>query len=340
MPQHIIRWLLLIVATIPFVHVLVRVPEAVLGPGFAPAVVAQAPSPLTAADRHRLVEAVVANLRKYYFDRQVAQTTATALLAHETGGDYNVVTDGQAFASLLGRHLIDASRDVHFSIEYTRGVFPDFSKPPPAAADAGSRAAMAESNCTFEKVEIRPNKVGYLKLNSFPDLAACRSKAESAMAALNHAHTVIIDLRDNRGGYPGMVVFLASYLFDHPEFMFNPRDPITEQTWTRPVAGSLLVDKPVYVLTSSRTYSAAEQFSYDLKMLKRATLVGETTGGAAHSGVLHNLDDHFAIGIPDHRPMNPFADKDWAVTGVEPDVKATAAGALAIAEKLAAARRR
>jgi C-terminal processing protease CtpA/Prc len=95
------------------------------------------------------------------------------------------------------------------------------------------------------------------------------------------------------------------------------------------------VDKPVYILTSSRTYSAAEQFSYDLKMLKRATLVGETTGGAAHTGTLHNLDDHFAIGIPEHRPVNPFGDKDWAVTGVEPNVKVKAADALATAEKLA-----
>jgi C-terminal processing protease CtpA/Prc len=69
-------------------------------------------------------------------------------------------------------------------------------------------------------------------------------------------------------------------------------------------------------------------------MLKRAMLVGETTGGASHSGVLHNLDDHFAVGIPEHRPLNPFSDRDWAMTGVEPDVKANAADALAAAEKL------
>ncbi|MBZ5624325.1 MAG: S41 family peptidase [Acidobacteriia bacterium] len=139
------------------------------------------------------------------------------------------------------------------------------------------------------------------------------------MAALNHADALIFDLRDNRGGYTNMVVFLASYLFDHPEYMFNPRDPITEQTWTRcPVAGSLLVDNPIYILISSRTYSGAEQFRYDLKMLKRATLIGETTGGASHYGVLHNLDDHFAVGVPEHRPVNPFFDKDWAITGIEP----------------------
>ena len=220
-------------------------------------------------------------------------------------------------------------------MEYTRSVFPDFSQPPAPEFQARYRAAMKQANCTFEKVGIGPDHVGYVKLNSFPDIAACQSLAESAMSALNHADALIFDLRDNRGGYTNMVVFLASCLFDHPEYMFNPRDPVTEQSWTRsPIAGSLLVDKPVYILTSSRTYSAAEQFSYDLKMLRRATLVGETTGGASHAGTLHNLDHHFAIGIPQHRPANPFAGKDWAVTGVEPDVKVNAADALATAGKL------
>lgn len=300
---------------------------------------AQAPTSevkLDAAERQLVLDTVIADVKQNYFDRIIAQKTADALLAHERAGDYNQVTDGHAFANLLARHLIDASGDAHFTMEYTPNVFPDFSKPPSPEAQARYRTAMEQVNCTFEKVEIRPNNVGYVKLNAFPDIAACQSKAESAMRALNHADALIFDLRDNRGGYTNMVVFLASYLFDHPEYMFNPRDAITAETWTHsPVAGSLLVDKPVYILTSTRTYSAAEQFSYDLKVLKRATLIGETTGGASHAGVLHNLDDHFAIGIPEHKPVNPFSDKDWAITGIEPDVKVKAADALATAEKLA-----
>lgn len=304
-------------------------------------VAAQAPPQLTAADRHRLVGSVATNVKQHYFDTQIAETTASALVAHEKAGDYNAVIDGQSFANLLARHLIEASGDNHFTVEYTPRVFPDFSKPPAPESQERYRAAMEQANCTFETVEIRPRNVGYIKLNSFADTAVCQAKAQSAMTALNHTAALIFDLRDNRGGYPTMVVFLAGYLFDHPEYMFNPRDPVTEQTWTRsPVAGNELSDKPVYILTSSRTYSAAEQFSYDLKMLRRATLVGEPTGGANHSGVLHNLDDHFAVGIPEHRPLNPFGAKDWALTGVEPDVKVKATEALATAEKLAATERK
>ena len=91
----------------------------------------------------------------------------------------------------------------------------------------------------------------------------------------------------------------------------------------------------MFLLTSARTASGAEQFCYDLKMLRRATLVGETTRGVAHAGVFHRLDEHFGIGIPETRPINPFSDHDWEGVGVQPDVKVSAAIALETAEGLA-----
>jgi C-terminal processing protease CtpA/Prc len=143
-------------------------------------------------------------------------------------------------------------------------------------------------------------------------------------------------LRDNHGGFPDMVALISSYLFDHPEYLYNPREAPTQQSWTQsPVPGNRLADKPVYVLTSARTISGAEQFCYDLKMLKRATLVGETTAGSAHAGVWHRIDDHFGMGIPESKVVNPYSKTDWEGTGVDPDVKVNAADALQTAEKLA-----
>ena len=101
------------------------------------------------------------------------------------------------------------------------------------------------------------------------------------------------------------------------------------------MAGNRLADKAVYVLTSGETASAAEQFCYNLKMLKRATLVGETTRGSAHAGVFHRIDDHFGMGIPEVQAKNPYGKNDWEGVGVEPDVKVNAADALETAEKLA-----
>ena len=88
------------------------------------------------------------------------------------------------------------------------------------------------------------------------------------------------------------------------------------------MSGNKLADKPVYVLTSSSTQSAAEYFVYNLKMLKRATVVGETTAGHQHSGAFHRINDHFGMGIQEGAPPdNPYAVKGWEVIGVEPDMK-------------------
>jgi C-terminal processing protease CtpA/Prc len=195
---------------------------------------------------------------------------------------------------------------------------------------------MRQQNCMVRKVEVLPQDIGYLKLDFFPDPSVCAATATASMDSLNHAHAIIFDLRDNVGGFPEMVSLIAGYLFNHPVYWYSPRGTPTEQSFTRsPVSGSLLADKPVYVLTSSRTWSGAEQFSYDLKMLHRATLVGETTRGGAHAGVFHRIDDHFGMGIPEQRPLNPYSDHDWEGVGVTPDVKVNSADALAVAQKLA-----
>ena len=82
-------------------------------------------------------------------------------------------------------------------------------------------------------------------------------------------------------------------------------------------------------------FSGAEEFSYNLKNLKRATIVGETTGGGAHPVAGHRIDEHFSITVPYARAINPISKTNWEGTGVEPDVKVPAADALATAEKLA-----
>jgi hypothetical protein len=294
---------------------------------------------LDAAGRHRVISAVIANLREHYVRAGIAQRIANELLAHETSGNYDAVTDGPDFARLLTTQIRDVSHDMHLVVDYSSRPIPERFGAPTAEDLARYRQAMAQENCTFEAVKILPHNIGYLKLNSFPKPSVCRQTAQAAMASLNHADAIIFDLRENIGGYPEMVMLLAAYLFDHPEYMYNPREKTSERSWTRsPVAGNRLADKPAYVLTSARTFSGAEHFSYNLKMLKRATLVGETTGGATDVGIFHRLDDHFGIGIPEARPINPYSEPDWAAGGIEPDVNVNAADALATAEKLAKSR--
>jgi C-terminal processing protease CtpA/Prc len=136
-----------------------------------------------------------------------------------------------------------------------------------------------------------------------------------------------------------MIALISTYLFDGPTHLndlYNRKDDATTQYWTLPfVPGNRLADKPAFVLTSKATFSGAEEFSYNLKNLKRATIIGETTGGGAHPVGGHPIDDHFMIGVPYARAVNPVSKTNWEGTGVEPDVPAKASVALEVAEKLA-----
>ena len=286
----------------------------------------------------RVVNAVSSNLKQYYIDQALAQEMAHALQTHEQNGDYNAVRNGAAFADLLSKQLRDISHDMRLDVVFSPAPLPQPGPPP--EAQQKYRSMMDQLHCTFEKVEILPRNIGYVKLNAFPQTDVCRLAATAVLASVNDADSIIFDLRDNGGGSGDMVMLIAAYLFDHPEYMYNPRDNVSERNWTSsPVPGNKLADKPAYILTSRRTISAAEHFTYDLKMLKRATVVGETTAGAAHSGVFHRIDDHFGIGIPETKPLNPFSKIDWDVVGIEPDVKAPAGAALEVAKSLANDRR-
>jgi C-terminal processing protease CtpA/Prc len=202
------------------------------------------------------------------------------------------------------------------------------------------RAQMDELNCGFVKVEQLDGNVGYVKFNGFFDVGACGATASAAMSFVAGSRALIVDLRDNGGGSPAMVAYISSYLFSartHLNDLWTRHSGETEEFWTRDdIPGRRFGgEKPVYVLTSARTFSGAEEFSYNLKSLGRATIIGETTGGGAHPVSGHRIDEHFMIGVPFARAVNPITRTNWEGVGVAPDVKVPAADALAAALKLA-----
>ncbi len=140
------------------------------------------------------------------------------------------------------------------------------------------------------------------------------------------------------GAIPEMVSLIASYLFDEPTHLndlYNRKENATTQYWTLPYVPGKRLSVPAFVLTSHETFSGAEEFTYDLKELKRATIVGETTGGGAHPTDIIRVNEHFLMAMPVERPINPVSKTDWEGKGVTPDVPVKADDALATAEKLA-----
>ncbi len=295
--------------------------------------------------RHKLIAAIALNLKQLYFDRGIGQQLADALLAHDRSGEYDSLDTGESLAARINSDIQATSRVLGIppgvfvaDVVYSARPLPT-GPPPPMTEDMRerNRAMLLQQNCLFETVEMLPRNVGYLKLNGFADPTTCRETTGRAMASLNNSDALIVDLRDNGGGLGDTALQIAGYLFDRPTYMYDPRpgSPVPART-ASPFAGNKLIDKPVYVLTSSRTQSAAEYLVYNLKMLKRATVVGETTAGHQHSGAFLRITDHFGMGIQEAPPPdNPYPVKGWEVIGIEPDVKVPRTEALEAARELA-----
>lgn len=296
--------------------------------------------------RQKTIDAISERLTDYYVYSDVAAKMVEAVRIHQKAGDYNSIVDGNEFAEALTRDLRAVSQDRHLSVSYepftspSAAGTPDGPHRPSPDDEARFRTMIEHDNCTFSKVEILDHNIGYIKFGAFPPPDICGPTVVAAMSFVAHTDALIFDLTENHGGSPEMVDFMVSYLFREPTHindLTNRHDNQTHQYWTIPwLPGPRFIDQPVYVLTSHHTFSGGEEFTFDLKTQKRATIVGETTGGGAHPMQGLSAGDHFSIGVPFGRPINPVTKGDWEGTGVEPDVKAAAADALKTAEKLAA----
>jgi hypothetical protein len=285
---------------------------------------------LDEAQRSRVIAKAAKLIQQFYVFPDVANRIAGKLKAQQKRGDYRGIVDGRIFEARVTDDLKAISGDKHFQLDYfVNGAPPD---PGPKRRPHSDPKKLAASNCGFEKADHLSPNIGYLKINFFAEPETCAPTAIAAMNFLADSDALIIDLRESAGGSPSMAVLLSSYLFDEPVHLgdvYERQKDSIEQRWTFSyVPGRRFIGKPVYVLTSTRTFSAGELFSFDLKNLKRATLVGEATGGGAHPMRPHRIDGHFFIRIPFGRFMDPVTKSDWQGTGVKPDIKVATADAL------------
>ena len=284
--------------------------------------------------RAEVIDGALKHLNEKYVFPEVAQKMEKRIRERKANGEYDPVTSGRKFAETLTEHLQEVSRDKHLRMFFSAEPMP----PPnqgPRSPEERERAIRGPSwrNFGFHKVERLDGNVGLLDLDGF---MAPQMGGETAVAAMNllaNSSALIIDLRHNGGGDPAMVALISTYLFDDPvhlnDIYWRPDDS-TRQWWTmQHVPGKRFGrEKPVYVLTSKRTFSAAEEFTYNLKNLKRAVIVGEVTGGGAHPGGGYPINPHFGIGVPSGRAINPISKTNWEGTGVTPDIEVPADHAL------------
>ena len=293
---------------------------------------------LDAALRKKVMDGVAENLTESYIDAALATQMVDAMRMHATKGEYDSITDGDVFAERLTKDLRAISTTSTLALASARSRHRN-ARSRVQRMRRGADQQMERNNCFFQKVEILPNNIGYIKFDAFADASFCGPTVVAAIGFVAHTDALIFDIRLNGGGQPAMVTMIASYLFDKPTHlidMYNRKEDKTVQNWTLSyLPGQRLTKQPVFVLTSKRTFSGAEEFAFDLKNQKRATVIGETTGGGAHPVSGHPVADYFMVGVPFAKSLDPVTKTNWEGTGVEPDVKVDAADALTTAEKLA-----
>ena len=294
---------------------------------------------VTDTERAEMIDALGKALTAKYVFPEVAEKMVKRMAERQAAGAYGL-SSARDLSQRLTDDLYEIAKDKHLRVRHSAEVLPRPGAGGPRP-DGPPRQGPAAVNFGFDKVERLPGNVGYLKFDGFLDpQSGAGDVAAGAMAFLAGSDALIIDLRENGGGSPAMVAFLCTYLFEgrpiHLNSLYWRSTGQTQQWWTLPyVPGSRYVGKDVYVLTSSRTFSAAEEFSYNLKTQKRATLVGETTGGGANPGGVERLTDHFSAFVPGGRAINPITGTNWEGTGIAPDLPSPPAQALDVAYRAA-----
>lgn len=306
-------------------------------------------TPLTAADKRAIVEELGKTLEANYVFPDKAKTIAATLRDHLEKGDYDAAADKPALARELSEDLVEASNDLHFAV----GVDPDWvadyaARKDPARAPAlrdKDRQAEARQNFGFAGLRYLDGNIAYVDLTHFADPEPGYDAAAAAMRFIENGDAVIYDLRYNNGGYLEMAQLLASQLFpgDKDQELFDyyynlDGRRVERGQWVLPaLPAKRLTGKPVYVLTGSTSFSAAEWFAYTLKKLGRATLVGERTAGGAHPVDRKPVGTDFFLQVPIGQIRDPVDHGDFEGQGVNPDHLVASADALAVAHRLALA---
>ena len=262
-------------------------------------------------------------------------------------GVYSKLLSKHDVAKQLTHDLYEASQDLHFSVMYDRGLVQslrniDNEHKLDDLREQDRKASIA-NNHNFMAVQILAGNVGYMRFDYFADPEFAHDIVAASMKFVANTDALIIDLRNNNGGHMELSQLLMSYLFryedDKPLYDYYYNDDgktLARKMWLLPsVSEQKYLDKPVYILTSSFTFSAAEWMAYVLKNRNRAVVVGEVTAGGAHPVGAKVINDDLVINIPIGEVKDPLTDTDFEGEGITPDVEAYFSEALHTAHKIA-----
>lgn len=281
--------------------------------------------PLSDEYKKETIENLCKLMNDYYVHEEVAKKTEVHLKKQLKDGHFKEIESIQSFADALTKSVQTINKDKHMRIRKNR---PRKAAPntPEAIIEDRIYQINRERSLTagFNEVKKMEGNVGYLDLRAFQYKAAGAPIADNYMKLISTSDAIIIDLRKNGGGNPEMVQYLCSYFFNkkvHLNSLYFREGDRTIDFWTLDkVNGEKMPEVPLFVLTSDYTFSGAEEFSYNMQTQKRATLVGQTSGGGANPGGSRPLNGELSVFIPTGMAINPITKTSWEGVGVIPEV--------------------
>lgn len=290
----------------------------------------------------QLINDVKLNLNNHYVFPDKVQIINKFLQSQAKMKAYNSYSnDPHKLAAQIQADIYNIHHDPHMRVDYNPewwGHNQDQTLPSEEETRQFAKF-VKDNNFMFKKVELLPGNIGYLPFNVFVEhVEEAKPIIASALGFLSNASAIIIDLRENTGGEPDMGSLMESYFFKEKTLtnvIINTSKKDTTYYYADPAkSDGLTLSMPMYILTSKKTFSGGEAFSYNMQQAKRATVVGEITGGGAHPTKPFSVGQGFVVAIPFAYSINPFSKTDWEGTGVLPDVNVDASKALIKAQEL------
>lgn len=287
---------------------------------------------ITEIEKKTVIHSISILLSKHYVFPKMANKINDYLSSQLKNGEYKSMNDPNDFANQLTTDLRKISNDLHLRVAFDpngirKARKANMSKPDSIKLVNTRIKELKKNNFGFKELKILEGNIGYLNLTSFENTTYAGNTAISAMNFLSNSDAIIIDIRNNVGGEPSMIQLITSYFFSAErtihlnDFYWRNNEKITS-TYTLPyIPGNRFPDKDIFILTSGTTFSAGEEFSYNLKHLNRATIIGERTGGAAHPGEIRIATSRYKVWIPNGRSINPITNTNWEGVGVIPHIE-------------------
>jgi hypothetical protein len=282
---------------------------------------------LTKKDKQEVLTSIIdQTIRSYIFPDTAKQIVSFLKQQYESGA-YDTITYPKAFSRKITQDIRSVYHDQHFSVMYAPKMAPEYSKNAGQSQNEDDQLEKGRSiNFGFVKAEILKDNIGYVRIDNFWWASPESMKtAKAALQFIANCKALIFDLRYNLGGEPEMINYLCGFLFKdktHLNDLYERKTNKLTEYWATPDTDfTSLFNTPLYVLTSKKTFTAGEEFSYDLQTQKRALLIGGVTAGAAHPLATFSATHGFIINIPTARAINTITKTNWEGTGVKPNIE-------------------